>query len=34
MANQVIFNFGWVMDKVCAYTMKGHDRDSMSIDDW
>ena len=23
MANRVIFDIGWVVDKVCVYTMKG-----------
>ena len=33
MADQVIFNIGWLVDKACIYTMKGSDRGSMSIDD-
>ena len=33
MADRVIFDIGWVVDKPCVYTMKGHDKASpMSID--
>ena len=31
MANQVIFEIGWVADKVCIYTMKGDNKGSMSL---
>ena len=33
MADQVIFDIGWVVDKACIYTMKVNDKGSMSIDD-
>ena len=33
MADWVIFDIGWVVDKACIYTMKGWWWDSMSNDD-
>ena len=31
MANRVIFNIGWVVDKACVYTMKVDDKGSLSL---